>query len=498
MRLVGRRQAMVNVAGSYSYLAFLAITGIIMVPLYLHYIGAELYGGWLATGNLVNMLSVLDLGLNLIFMQKLSKAYAEGDVNGYADLLGGATTLTLIIFFLAFGGGVVFANYAPGWVKMQGPSAAALKIALMYTASGLGLSFCVQNLSVAFQSLNAPLVTVVASLLGQIVWVVSVWIGLRLRHGVIALGVASALRQLIQLLVLLPLFMWVLRQRSLPPLRPRWRRMREYMRACLPTMAGRWLGFIANNCQELVIGMLFSLEATVLFSVTSRLPNLFGSLLGPIGSSVYPALSAAAGEDWRPRVEVVRKVLNVSSFMTVWVMGICVLMNQGFISIWVGQQYYGGPWLNIAICASIFIVSRYGTTNFICLSQGYFVSMGLCEIFNAIAQLLLLLTLVVWFGPIGLPLGRSIPLTVGVLYLLPRIMRGRWGPHHAVLSEGLASSTAIFCAACVISVELAPSWSLIAAVAFAGILPAASRSIRSAVRQAMEMRAPFLARLKWR
>ncbi len=496
MRLLGRKQAMVNLFGNYSYLVFLAVTGIIMVPLYLHYIGAELYGGWLATGNLVNMLSILDLGLNLIFMQKLSEAYAQDKVQRFTDLLSGATTLTLMVFFASLAGGAVFAHYAPGWVKIQGAAATQLKTALMFTASGLGLSFCVLNLGAAYASLNAPLVPVAASLLGQIVWIVTTWAGLRMGHGVVALGVASALRQLIQLVIALPLFMWVLHKRSLPPLFPRWRRMREYLHACLPTMSGRWLGFLANNCQEFVIGAMFSMEATVLFSITRRLPDLCGSLFGPFGSSVYPTLSAAAGEDWQPRVAIVRKVLSISSFMMAWVLGACVLVNHWFIGMWVGPQFYGGPWLNIAICVSTFIISRYGIMNFICLSQGFFAITAFCEILNSVAQLLLLLTLVAWLGPIGLPLGRSVPLVAGVVYLLPRILRSRLGPHPTVMREGLGSSVAIFSAACILSAGLSPQWSFFAAVVFAGILPFTSANGRSALRQIMERCAALGRRFK--
>ena len=50
-----------------------------MVPLYLKYIPVELYGAWLATGNIVNWLLVVDPGISTVVMQRVGKSYGADD-----------------------------------------------------------------------------------------------------------------------------------------------------------------------------------------------------------------------------------------------------------------------------------------------------------------------------------------------------------------------------------------------------------------------------------
>ena len=46
--------------------------GIILVPIYLVYIPKDLYGYWLATGNILTIISLLDPGIGGVVTQKVS------------------------------------------------------------------------------------------------------------------------------------------------------------------------------------------------------------------------------------------------------------------------------------------------------------------------------------------------------------------------------------------------------------------------------------------
>ena len=55
------------------------INGILIVPLYLHYININLYGGWLATGNIMMWLSIADPGVGDVLLQKIGNALGKDD-----------------------------------------------------------------------------------------------------------------------------------------------------------------------------------------------------------------------------------------------------------------------------------------------------------------------------------------------------------------------------------------------------------------------------------
>ena len=61
------------------YLIINILFAIILVPYYLNFISIELYGFWLATSGVVILLEVFDLGINTLFIDKISRYYSNKD-----------------------------------------------------------------------------------------------------------------------------------------------------------------------------------------------------------------------------------------------------------------------------------------------------------------------------------------------------------------------------------------------------------------------------------
>ena len=68
-----------NLLFNYAQTAFLIVYNVVLTPLYLRYIPEMTFGVWLATGNLVAWLSLVDPGLNAVIQQRIAAAYASGD-----------------------------------------------------------------------------------------------------------------------------------------------------------------------------------------------------------------------------------------------------------------------------------------------------------------------------------------------------------------------------------------------------------------------------------
>lgn len=73
MEMVSRTRATIaNLIFQYASL-LLAITGIVLTPLYLRFIDLKLFGAWLASGNVIGWLAMLDPGLNELLHQQVAK-----------------------------------------------------------------------------------------------------------------------------------------------------------------------------------------------------------------------------------------------------------------------------------------------------------------------------------------------------------------------------------------------------------------------------------------
>ncbi len=78
--MVSRKKgSLVLALSSLTILAIALIEGVVLVPVYLNFIGTSLYGAWLATGTLVTYMGLLHFGVNAVIIQKISYAVGRND-----------------------------------------------------------------------------------------------------------------------------------------------------------------------------------------------------------------------------------------------------------------------------------------------------------------------------------------------------------------------------------------------------------------------------------
>jgi O-antigen/teichoic acid export membrane protein len=82
------------------YLILNILFAILLVPYYLNFISIELYGFWLATSGVVVLLEVFDLGINTLFIDKISRFYSNKNHNQLINYLYSGILLFAIISIL--------------------------------------------------------------------------------------------------------------------------------------------------------------------------------------------------------------------------------------------------------------------------------------------------------------------------------------------------------------------------------------------------------------
>ena len=108
------------VAASFGYLQYLVaiVSGIVMVPVTLHYLGARRYGLWLASGELLGYAAMVDLGVIGVLPWMLAEADGREDREAMRALVANGLALGAIV-------GLGYAMLAAGlWLLL--PSALSL------------------------------------------------------------------------------------------------------------------------------------------------------------------------------------------------------------------------------------------------------------------------------------------------------------------------------------------------------------------------------------
>lgn len=82
------RATIANLTFQYSSLVLGIIRGLVLVPLYLKFIDIKLYGAWLASGNVIVWLALMNPGLNELLRQQVAKFYGKKDWNNLGKVIG--------------------------------------------------------------------------------------------------------------------------------------------------------------------------------------------------------------------------------------------------------------------------------------------------------------------------------------------------------------------------------------------------------------------------
>ncbi len=165
-----RRSAFGIMTSSGAATFVVSIQALVLMPLYLRFVGPRLYGAWVASGDLFFYLNTLEFGIPNLMIQRIGASFARRDLaavgrwtaSGLAILAGGAAVLMALCFPLA--------QRLPGWFNLDARAAATLSRCFLLGGTVAALTLVNQAFvalarglqDTAYQNVS----TVVSSLLG--------------------------------------------------------------------------------------------------------------------------------------------------------------------------------------------------------------------------------------------------------------------------------------------------------------------------------------------
>lgn len=132
-----------NLLFSYFPVIYSIISGFVLVPYYLKFIGPTIYGSWLALGNILTWISLVDPGFASLLLQKVGFAFGkrENDITG--KYIGSGIVIGIAISGLVYAIGSITNNYFYTWLNIEQTDLdlhvleKAFKIALLGTSLSL-------------------------------------------------------------------------------------------------------------------------------------------------------------------------------------------------------------------------------------------------------------------------------------------------------------------------------------------------------------------------
>lgn len=390
------------------------INGILLVPLYFHYMPVSVYGAWLASGNLMAMIGLLSGGFAGVITQKMAVAISKKNKQEFLELAGANIILAVTGASLIFVTAMALSSFVPDIVNVETEYASDIKYAFQVSAFSTSLALLV-SLFGAFpqvwqETKQVGTINMVVNLLGIATTVIALIFGM----GVISLPLGYLTRAVLNFLLQ---GNWIIKYWRLhEPQRP------IYKLSKVPYIVKEnVMPFIAHICnvlmgqsQSLILASAINPALAAVFDLTGKIAGCLFNFVAMAKGSFFAMLSLTYGKgDMKESNRVSGTIIQYFSIFISIIIVMSMCFTKPFMHFWVGLEKFGGDWLLLIIIFSTAIGQYKSLLNDFLFSGGQINRSARFDIFSLALYLGLLAILVRAINEYALPTSM---LVVNVLF----------------------------------------------------------------------------------
>lgn len=412
--------------GGWANLLLVLVQGLLLVPLYLRYLGPGMYGAWVASGDVLGWLAVLDLGVTGIGLQRMAAAHGRGDAREVAGWYGTAMLVQGVLAALLAAAAVLAAPRVAGWVGTGGAGDAELAGAFAVAGVAAGLGLLANGAGGLALAVQRPVFVNAAALAAGVAGIGVTLAMLLDGGGVWALALGMLARSVILLAASGAHAAWLLVAELRVPAHLRPSALRDLARlspVSLLTLTGN---AVAGRSDALLVALFFGPHAVAAYVLTRRAADLLAMFLARLGGAVYPGFAHLVGRGQHARAAA---VLGDVARLYLWTAGPAVALylalNRTFVELWVGPAQYAGHGLTVLIGLNVLMVGWSSLVLYVNGAAGNIERAGIAVFVEAAARVGIAVALLRLWGIGGLPAAgiatTAVSAQVGMRWLRTRL-----------------------------------------------------------------------------
>lgn len=419
-KVLGRKRATIlQATGGYVITGITIIQGLVLVPMYLHYLGARTYGLWLASGGILGMLGLMNFGIGSMLIQRIASAYGRQDlqragsyfINGMVVYAGIGLLMGVVGWSVSFWLPDILTEVGDASLLLQ----QCFQLAVIAVTMGV-LNECLRSFS---QALLRPVVPIIGIAGGKIMGIgVTVWMlfaGLDLWAIPTGLLVAESIIFIVNLFnvgSLLRKFEMKLRGSIKKKI------LKEYLQTSPVLLMATVGNRLSQQADPLLITMFLGPEVTTAYMVTRRAADIVFRLLSVIVSSTMGTFSHLVGSDDKKKVrDVAEKLLTLSFSLGVIGFATYLGANKAFVTLWVGGSLVLSQNVMLFIVLGFLARAFRGLMGQMLYAFGNFTYTSTIILLEGMGRILGAVVLLNIFGVIGVPLAFFLSCLMAILVL---------------------------------------------------------------------------------
>lgn len=401
-----------------------------MVPIYLRYFSMSTYGAWLASGNIIAMIALIEPGISTVATQRLAASYAENEKDRFSCIFGSSLLLSTGFGLVVIAVGLCLSPFIPVWINAPSEQRHSLSLALSFSSIGAGTSFIFYLLGAVPQAWQRTVMPGIIGLFALLANIGAILLGLYIDMGVAALGLGSFALSMTYILGYLVFIAVNWKRLEFPRPSVSMVTALEIWHEAKMLLLAKIAGTIGRYLEAPAAALAVSTEAAAVLVLTGRVLNAVQMFADRVGTAVFAGLSHSFVH-YRESANyaVVKEVIIVSTVISGLGIGFSLAFSESVIILWVGESAFGGLPLLLLLALASFLSSRKDLISTLLVANGQIKRASMWLAMEAIMRVLFIALLVVLFKVPGIPLAAALTSLVTIvglslgLHVLPGLPR---------------------------------------------------------------------------
>jgi O-antigen/teichoic acid export membrane protein len=398
-----RRNAIFGVMFGYAAVLMSLARNVFFVPLYLHSIPLAEYGAWLATGGALALMLINDFGLSGVVTQKISASFGAEDCTKLGPLAGSAYVIGALMALALSIISIGLVPLLPGLDTLSGQQRHTVEQCFLFAIAANALGVIGATAISVIRSLQravwAGSILLVSDLMNIAVLLALLFNG----KGLYAIAVGVLLRSAVVALAG-SVGMWLVCTRSLNVrLSVSWRTVRELIGSSSRFFLSSIAMKVQSQASVFFVNSLLGPTSAAMYSLTVRAHETVLMLLGQINTALTPSVTHLFGSGNLARFRaVLLRLLLALGGITAFAMSLTIILNAGFLRLWVGEFAFAGQRVSIVMGIALFVSSVGYVAYDALLAQGKFQWVSRAFMLTSALNVLLLVLLLkrgLWWAP---------------------------------------------------------------------------------------------------
>jgi O-antigen/teichoic acid export membrane protein len=351
------------------------------------------------------LILINDFGLSGVVIQKISMRFGAGDFKVLGSLAGSALTIGLLMALLLTAISLACVPFLPGLESLSPLQTHTVVNCFLIAVGANALGLTATTTMSVIRSLQMAVLAGSIVLAADLANVTITLLGLLYGDGLYAIAMGMLARSVILALAGGVGLAIVCNGRVQMTLVFSWRAVREL----LGDASRFFLSSIAMKMQSqanvVFVSSILGPSTAAVYSLTIRAHETVMMLIGQLNSALVPSVTHlfGSGNVVRFRAVLLRLLLSVAT-ITALALSATVILNMGFLHLWLVNQHFLGQGVSILMAIALFVSSLGYVAYDALVSQGEFNFVSKVFVVSSLLQLLLLaafLRLGLWVAPIA-------------------------------------------------------------------------------------------------